>query len=497
MKFSYSWLCEHLETDKNATEIGDALTNIGLELESLSDYSSYSKFVVATIKDFKKHPNADRLNICKVDDGADTYQVICGANNVKKGLKGIFAKEGMYIPGTQIHLKKGKIRGETSEGMLLSERELNLSDDHEGIIELSENFKNGTSAVEALKLDDPIFEIGNTPNRGDCLSIRGVARDLSAKGMGKLKPLKYEKIKKLEFESPISWSIKNDDNSCEYVVSRYFKDVNNTKSPEWLQKKLISLGLRPINALVDITNFITVDLGRPLHVFDADKVGKKLDMRLANSNEKILALDNKDYTLDVNSTVIADSNNALAIAGIIGGDHSGCTENTKNVFLEVAIFNPNSVAKTGRSLGINSDARYRFERGLDKNMVLEGLEYASYLINKICGGSVSKNTDAGKLDTNEHKIKYDFNYFNKVIGLDLEPQIQVKILKDLEFQINERSDNECDVLVPSWRNDVKNNIDIVEEIIRIYGYDNINVSVPSSSKAVSYTHLTLPTNREV
>ena len=482
MKFSYSWLCEHLETDKNATEIGDALTNIGLELESLSDYSSYSKFVVATIKDFKKHPNADRLNICKVDDGADTYQVICGANNVKKGLKGIFAKEGMYIPGTQIHLKKGKIRGETSEGMLLSERELNLSDDHEGIIELSENYKNGTSAVEALKLDDPIFEIGITPNRGDCLSIRGVARDLSAKGMGKLKPLKYEKIKKLEFESPISWSIKNDDNSCEYVVSRYFKDVNNTKSPEWLQKKLISLGLRPINALVDITNFITVDLGRPLHVFDADKVGKKLDMRLANSNEKILALDNKDYTLDASSTVIADSNNALAIAGIIGGDHSGCTENTKNVFLEVAIFNPNSVAKTGRSLGINSDARYRFERGLDKNMVLEGLEYASYLINKICGGSVSKNTDAGKLDTNEHKIKYDFNYFNKVIGLDLEPQIQVKILKDLEFQINERSDNECDVLVPSWRNDVKNNIDIVEEIIRIYGYDNINVSVPSSSR---------------
>ena len=254
MKFSYSWLCEHLETDKNATEIGDALTNIGLELESLSDYSSYSKFVVATIKDFKKHPNADRLNICKVDDGADTYQVICGANNVKKGLKGIFAKEGMYIPGTQIHLKKGKIRGETSEGMLLSERELNLSDDHEGIIELSENFKNGTSAVEALKLDDPIFEIGITPNRGDCLSIRGVARDLSAKGIGKLKPLKYEKIKKLEFESPISWSIKNDDNSCEYVISRYFKDVNNTKSPEWLQKKLISLGLRPINASVSYTH---------------------------------------------------------------------------------------------------------------------------------------------------------------------------------------------------------------------------------------------------
>ena len=481
MKFSYSWLCEHLETDKTAIEIGDALTNLGLELESFTDYSSYSKFVVATIKDFKKHPNADRLNICKVDDGTNTYQVICGANNVKKGLKGIFAKDGMYIPGTQIHLKKGKIRGEISEGMLLSERELNLSDNHEGIIELSGNFENGTSAIEALKLNDPIFEIGITPNRGDCLGIRGVARDLSAKGIGKLKPLKFDKIEHLDFESPISWNIKNDDNSCEYVVSRYFKNVSNSKSPDWLQKKLLSLGLRPINALVDITNFITLDIGRPLHVFDADKVEKQLDMRLANSNEKILALDNKEYSLDGNITVIADSKNTLAIAGIIGGDFSGCTYDTKNVFLEVALFNPNSVAKTGRSLGINSDARYRFERGLDKNMVIEGLEYASYLINKICGGTVSKNIEAGKLLKHEHKINYNFDYFNKVIGFELDSQKQKKILSNLKFQIIEINDKECDLLVPTWRNDIKNKIDIVEEIIRIYGYENIKVSVPSTS----------------
>ncbi len=481
MKFSYSWLCEHLETDKTAIEIGDALTNLGLELESFTDYSSYSKFVVATIKDFKKHPNADRLNICKVDDGNNTYQVICGANNVKKGLKGIFAKDGMYIPGTQIHLKKGKIRGEISEGMLLSERELSLSDNHEGIIELLGNYENGTSAIEALKLNDPIFEIGITPNRGDCLGIRGVARDLSAKGFGKLKPLKFDKIEHLEFESPISWNIKNDDNSCEYVVSRYFKNVSNSKSPDWLQKKLISIGLRPINALVDITNFITLDLGRPLHVFDADKVEKQLDMRLANSNEKILALDNKEYSLDVNTTVIADSKNTLAIAGIIGGNFSGCTDDTKNVFLEVALFNPNSVAKTGRSLGINSDARYRFERGLDKNMVIEGLEYASYLINKICGGTVSKNIEAGKLLKHEHKINYNFDYFNKVIGFELDSQKQKKILSNLKFQIIEINDKECDLLVPTWRNDIKNKIDIVEEIIRIYGYENIKVSVPTTS----------------
>ena len=481
MKFSYSWLCDHLETDKNATEIGDALTNLGLELESLTDYSSYSKFVVATIKDFHKHPNADRLNICTVDDGTKTYQVICGANNVKKGLKGIFAKDGMYIPGTQIYLKKGKIRGEISEGMLLSERELNLSDDHDGIIELSDNFENGTSAIDALKLNDPVFEIGITPNRGDCLGVRGVARDLSAKGIGKLKPLKYEKITKLDFESPISWNIENDNNSCEYVISRYFKNVKNTVSPEWLQKKLISLGLRPINALVDITNFITHDLGRPLHVFDADKVGKKLHMRLAKPNEKILALDNKEYTLDSNSTVIADNNNALAIAGIIGGESSGCTEDTKNVFLEVAIFEKDSVAKTGRTLGINSDARYRFERGLDKKMVIEGLNYASYLINKICGGSVSKNIDSGKLDTNERKIKYKFDYFEKVIGIKLEPKKQINILKDLKFQINQSNEKECDLLVPSWRNDIENNIDVVEEVIRIYGYENITESIPSPS----------------
>ena len=481
MKFSYSWLCDHLETDKNATEIGDALTNLGLELESLTDYSSYSKFVVATIKDFHKHPNADRLNICTVDDGTKTYQVICGANNVKKGLKGIFAKDGMYIPGTQIYLKKGKIRGEISEGMLLSERELNLSDDHDGIIELSDNFENGTSAIDALKLNDPVFEIGITPNRGDCLGVRGVARDLSAKGIGKLKPLKYEKITKLDFESPISWNIENDNNSCEYVISRYFKDVKNTVSPEWLQKKLISLGLRPINALVDITNFITHDLGRPLHVFDADKVGKKLHMRLAKPNEKILALDNKEYTLDSNSTVIADNNNALAIAGIIGGESSGCTEDTKNVFLEVAIFEKDSVAKTGRTLGVNSDARYRFERGLDKKMVIEGLNYASYLINKICGGSVSKNIDSGKLDTNERKIKYKFDYFEKVIGIKLEPKKQLNILKDLKFQINQSTEKECELLIPSWRNDIENNIDVVEEVIRIYGYENIIESIPSPS----------------
>ena len=398
MKFSFSWLCDHLKTNKSPQQIGEILTNIGLELESLTDYSSYSQFVVATIKEFKKHPNADRLKVCKVDDGDKLYQVVCGAPNVKEGMKGIFAKEGMYIPGTDITLKKGKIRGEISEGMLLSERELKLSDDHEGIIDLKKDFPNGTDAVTALDLNDPIFEIGLTPNRGDCLGVRGIARDLAAKGAGILKSLDYKKLDNLEFESPISWNIEKDGNSCSYVVSRYFKDISNSRSPEWIQKKLLSIGLRPINSLVDITNFITIDIGRPLHVFDADKIGSILHMRNANDGEKIYALDKKEYQLDSSITVIADKKNPLAIAGIIGGSETGCTDNTKNVFLEVALFDTSKVAKTGRKLGINSDARYRFERGLDKEMIEEGLEYASYLINKICGGSVSKNTSAGKLD---------------------------------------------------------------------------------------------------
>ena len=478
MKFSFSWLCDHLETNKSPEQIGEILTNIGLELESLTDYSSYSKFVVATITEFKKHPNADRLNICKVDDGSNLYQVICGAPNVKKGMKGIFAKDGMYIPGTNITLKKGKIRGETSEGMLLSERELKLSEDHEGIINIQGDIPNGTDAVTALNLNDPIFEIGLTPNRGDCLGVRGIARDLSAKGAGTLKKIDYQKIDKFDFDSPISWNICNDNNSCQYVISRYFKDVNNSKSPEWIQKKLLSIGLRPINPLVDITNFITIDLGRPLHVFDADKIGKSLDMRTANNNEKIHTLDKKDYQLDNSVTIIADEKNPLAIAGIIGGNESGCTDITKNVFLEVALFEPSKVAKTGRKLGIVSDARYRFERGLDTEMINEGLEYATYLINKICGGSVSKSISAGNLEKNTGEIEYNFNYFKQVIGIELSNDQQIKILNSLYFEIENITKDSCKVLVPSWRNDVVKPIDLIEEIIRIHGYENIETKSP-------------------
>ena len=313
------------------------------------------------------------------------------------------------------------------------------------------------------------------------MGIRGIARDLAAKGIGKLKSLNFEKIKKMEFESPINWTLEKDDNSCEYVVSRYFKDVKNITSPDWLKKKLTSIGLRPINALVDITNFITMDIGRPLHVFDADKIGNILSMRVSQESETIFALDNKDYKLNKNTTVIADDKKPLAIAGIIGGSDSGCTIDTKNVFLEVAVFDPAKVAKTGRKLGIHSDARQRFERGLDKKMVEEGLEYASFLIQSICGGYVSKNTDAGELIDRKVSIKYEYKLINKKIGFDISSKEQIGILKNLQFQISQLNENDCTLEVPSWRNDVNTPIDIVEEVIRIYGYDHIPSNIPTPS----------------
>ena len=463
MKFTYSWLTDHLDTNLDAKAIGESLTNIGLELENLTDYSnSHGDFVVASITEFKKHPNADRLNLCTVDDGSKQYQVVCGAHNVKKNLKGIFAKEGLYIPGIDLTLKKGKIRGELSEGMMLSERELGLSDEHEGIIELDENIVNGTDAVTALGLNDPLFEVAITPNRGDCLSVRGIARDLAAKGCGLLKDFNIEKIENSNFESPIKWLIKSDGNSCEYVLGRYFRNVSNLKSPEWLVKKILSVGLRPINVLADITNFITIDQGRPLHVFDADKINGHLTMHLSQDGDSLKTLDNKEYKLSKINTIISDSINIHGIAGVIGGLESGCSENTKNVFLEVASFNPNGIAKSARSLGIFSDARQRFERGIDKVFVEKGMDYASSLITQYCGGEASKIVHAGNLNLKPLTIDYEFKNFSKVIGFDLEASIQIKYLINLGFKIIKETKKNCSIEIPSWRNDIEFPIDIID-----------------------------------
>tara|TARA_B110000858_G_scaffold28848_1_gene30812 strand:+ start:431 stop:2827 length:2397 start_codon:yes stop_codon:yes gene_type:complete len=483
MKFTYSWLTDHLDTNLDAKAIGESLTNIGLELENLTDYSkSHGDFVVASITELKKHPNADRLNLCTVDDGSKQYQVVCGAHNVKKNLKGIFAKEGLYIPGIDLTLKKGKIRGELSEGMMLSERELGLSDEHEGIIELDENIVNGTDAVTALGLNDPLFEVAITPNRGDCLSVRGIARDLAAKGCGLLKDFNIEKIENSNFESPIKWLIKSDGNSCEYVLGRYFRNVSNLKSPEWLVKKILSVGLRPINVLADITNFITIDQGRPLHVFDADKINGDLTMHLSQDGDSLKTLDNKEYKLSKINTIISDSNNIHGIAGVIGGLESGCSENTKNVFLEVASFNPNGIAKSARSLGIFSDARQRFERGIDKVFVEKGMDYASSLIAQYCGGEASKIVHAGNLNLKPLTIDYEFKNFSKVIGFDLEASIQIKYLINLGFKIIKETKTNCSIEIPSWRNDIEFPIDIIEEIIRLHGYDHIREEKIISTK---------------
>ncbi len=366
MKFTLDWLKDHLDTSENLNTITDTLTNIGLEIESVEDKSEiFKNFTVAKVLKAEKHPDADKLKVCQVETINGNYQVVCGAPNAREGMLGIFAPENSYIPGTDLHLKKTKIRGVESCGMLVSEREMGISDEHDGIIEVKDNYKIGDLFSKIFAIDEPIIEINLTPNRSDCLSVRGVARDLAAAGIGKLKDLNYKKVKE-SFKSPITWKKEfQNNNLCPGVAGRYFKNVKNVESPKWLQDRLTAIGLRPISALVDITNYITFDLGRPLHVYDADKISGNLTMRLANKNEECLALNEVNYKCDSDMIVISDDENKLhGIGGVMGGLDSGCSMETKNVFLEVALFDPISVTKTGRKLNLQSDARYRFERGI-------------------------------------------------------------------------------------------------------------------------------------
>ena len=368
MKFTLNWLKDHLETEASLQEITDKLSMIGLEVEGVEDRAETLKpFTVAYVKEAKQHPNADRLRVCIVDTGTEEVQVVCGAPNARTGMKGVFAPVGSYVPGIDLTLKAGKIRGEASNGMLVSEREMGLSDEHEGIIDLPEDAPLGASFAEVAGLNDPVIEIAITPNRGDCLGVRGVARDLVAAGLGTLKPLDTTR-KEGSFESPIKWrrDLPADrQEACPFVAGRYFRGVKNGPSPKWLQDRLRAIGLRPISALVDITNYVTYDLGRPLHVFDADKVKGDVVMRFAQPGAEILALDGNTYTLDDTMVAIHDDNGPEGIGGVMGGEVSGCQDDTTNVFLEVALFDPDMVAQTGRKLGIHSDARFRFERGLD------------------------------------------------------------------------------------------------------------------------------------
>ena len=474
MKFTLDWLRDHLDTSADLNTITDTLTSIGLEIENVEDKSrDFKDFTVAKVIKAEKHPDADKLKVCIVKTTTGNFQVVCGAKNVKEGMLGIFAPENSYIPGTELHLKKTKIRGVESCGMLVSEKEMGISDEHNGIIEIDSNHKIGEQFIKIFKIDEPIIEINLTPNRSDCLSVRGIARDLAAAGLGNLKDLKFKTIKE-SFKSPMKWKKDfNDKNLCPGVSGRYFKNVKNVESPKWLQKRLTAIGLRPISALVDITNYVTFDLGRPLHVYDADKVFGDLTMRFAKKDEECLALNEVNYKCTEDMIVISDDDNKLhGMGGVMGGLNSGCSMKTKNVFLEVALFDPISVTKTGRKLNLQSDARFRFERGIDSESIYWGVEAASQMISELCGGEASEFVSTQINKTVIKKINFNTNKIKSFGGINIDIKDQSMILNSLGFKVKENKSN-FEIEIPSFRPDIVGEADIVEEIIRIYGFDKI------------------------
>jgi len=481
MKFTLSWLKSHLDTDADLTTITDALTAIGLELESVEDRAAaLEPFTVGHVIEASPHPDADRLRVCRVQTGSGEVQVVCGAPNARTGMKGVFAPTGSHIPGTGLDLKKGTIRGVDSNGMLCSIREMGLGEDHDGIIELPEDAEVGAPVAAFLGADDPIIDVGVTPNRPDCLSVRGIARDLAAKGLGTLKPLDATPVPGA-FDSPIGvrFDLPADRaDACPMFAGRYFRGVRNGPSPQWMQDRLKAIGLRPISALVDITNFVTFDLGRPLHVFDADKVDGGIVIRMCRPGETLLALNGKEYTLDGEITGVCDESRVEGLGGIIGGEESGCTEETVNVFLEVALFDPIRTATTGRRLGVVSDARYRFERGLDPAFVMDGVEIASRLILELCGGEPSTPVVCGSTPDWERTYTLRHGRVLQLGGLDVPPAEQKRLLESLGFQVAE-GDGSFTVTPPSWRPDIVGEADLVEEVLRINGYDAIpSVAMP-------------------
>ncbi len=475
MKFTLAWLKDHLETDAPLEEITERLSMIGMEFEGAEDQAkALAPFTVGHVLEARQHPNADRLRVCQVDTGDGVVQVVCGAPNARTGMKGVFAPVGSYIPGTDMVLKAGNIRGEASNGMLLSEREVGLSDEHEGIIELDADAPLAAPMAQVMGLDDPVIEVAITPNRGDCLGVHGIARDLAAAGVGRLKGFDDTPLPG-SFESPIKWrrDLPPDlAGACSFVAGRSFRNVTNGPSPEWMQRRLRAIGLRPISALVDITNYVTYDLNRPLHVFDADKVKGDLVMRMARPGEEIQALDGETYSLDPEMVVIADDDGLQGIGGVMGGGTSGCSGDTTTVFLEVALFDPVRVAATGRKLGILSDARYRFERGLDPASASWGPEVAARLIQEICGGEVSEVVTAGEIPAEERRIDYRPQRVASLGGTEVSDEAQKHILSDLGFRV-EAAPTGFSVAVPSWRNDVECEACLVEEVMRIHGYDAI------------------------
>lgn len=482
MKFTLNWLKEHLETDATLEQVTDTLTAIGLEVEEVSDPAEDLKaFTVGHVVKAEQHPNADRLTVCHVDTGSAVVQVVCGAPNARAGMKGVFAPEGTHIPGTGLDLKATKIRGVDSHGMLCSEREMMLSDEHDGIIELAEDAPIGAPFAAVAGLDDPVIEVAITPNRQDCLGVSGIARDLAAAGLGTVKTPAPAAIPG-KFESAVTVSLDFPDdaaNACPVFAGRLIKGVKNGPSPAWLQQRLRAVGLRPISTLVDITNYNTMDRGRPLHVYDVAKLTGNIVARLGKSGEKFLALDGNAYEVDAEMCVIADGSGVLGLGGIIGGEDTGCTEETTDVFVEAAFFDPIRTAMTGRRLGIESDARYRFERGVDPAFVVPGMELATATILELCGGEASELVIAGAPPIEERSIAFDSSRVASLAGVDVPPDACAGILTNLGFEVSAPKGAEMAVAVPSWRRDVAGPADLVEEVARIYGYDRIEaVNLP-------------------
>jgi len=475
MKFTLPWLKQYLETDASLAEIVDKLTMIGLEVESVDDKARLLKpFVIASVISAEKHPNADRLRVCMVDIGdGKPIQVVCGAPNARAGMKGVFSPPGTFIPGKNITLTIGTIRGVESRGMLCSAAELMISDDHEGIIDLPGDAPVGKSYAEWAVLGDAVIEINLTPNRPDCTGVSGIARDLGATSIGVFTD-KVPKPVKGSFACPVKVTLDfgKTPSLCPAFGLRLVRGVKNGPSPEWLQKRLGAIGLRPINALVDITNFITFDRGRPLHVFDADKVHGNLTVRRAKNGETLLALDGKTYELDEAICVIADEKGVESLAGIMGGEASGCSESTTNVLIESALWDELNIAQTGRKLGINSDARYRFERGVDPAFMIPGIELATQMVLDLCGGEPSETIVAGDPTPKEKVIDFPLSELPRLAGLKMSITDIRRILEKLGFFAAGKSER-VKIAVPSWRPDVHGRADIVEELVRIVGVDRV------------------------
>ena len=486
MKITFDWLQDHLKTNFKEKHLLEQLTNIGLEVESVGSLSADNEtFKIAKIIKTEKHPNADRLKVCDVDVGEKEFKkVVCGAANAREGLITIYAPPGATIPKTKTKLLVAKIRGVTSYGMLCSESELNLSDESDGITELSTKFEKSIGKNFFSKSKSNLIDLSITPNRPDCLGFRGIARDLAASGFGKLLELKEKKIKSTTKQTLKIKINKEKNQGCTAFGSCLITNVKNIESPQWLKNKLISVGQKPISAIVDITNYVMLDINRPLHAYDADKIEKSIIVRNSNSGEKFTALDNKEYKLEKDMCVISDQKGVLGLGGIIGGTRSGTELDTKNILLESAYFEPRSIRNTSKKLNLDTDAKFRFERGIDPSSIEQGLNKAASLIKEICGGEISK-IDIQKTETHKAQIvKFDTNLFEKISGFKISAKEMIKILGDLGFKCKKEK-KYLRLTVPSWRPDISQEIDIVEELVRISGFDKIKTIAPIKERTKS------------